>query len=466
MRIWPRSLLGQTLLAAALALVLAQAISAVLLYRGSEQRREAAMVNAAAFQFVGASNPRGRASPPERFDRQRAATQQGGRFPRRLRYQLQDENPVLPVESRETRIEASLRVTLEAQGIAVEDLTASIRPISQDPAIARMAARFPRMHSRILADERDILVAGLRREGAAKWEVARVPVRERERRLMGAILLQTVLLTIVLLVLLYLILRRITRPLALLRKRTERFANTGTPDVPLAPSGPEDVGKLIAAHNAMEARIGAMLDEKDVMLGAIGHDLKTPLAALRVRIESVTDAVQRARMAGTIEEVTRTLDEILELARVGRSETAPEHAELSALAASVVEEFEDMGQPVELVPGPRISRPVEITWIKRGLRNLVTNAVRYGGEARVSVQREGGGVVFRVDDDGPGIPENRIAAMIEPFSRGEASRNRATGGAGLGLALARAVAERHGGTLVLANREDGGLRAEIRLPGT
>ena len=112
----------------------------------------------------------------------------------------------------------------------------------------------------------------------------------------------------------------------------------------------------------------------------------------------------------------------------------------------------------------RIYLSIHLTWLKRGLRNLVTNALRYAGSARVSVVREDDEIVLRVDDDGPGIPEDRIAAMMEPFARGEASRNRETGGAGLGLALARAVAEQHGGSLVLANRHEGGLRAEIRIP--
>jgi signal transduction histidine kinase len=207
-----------------------------------------------------------------------------------------------------------------------------------------------------------------------------------------------------------------------------------------------------------------MLDEKDVMLGAIGHDLKTPLAALRVRIESVEDEGARHKMAATIEDITRTLDEILSLARIGRSDAPPEMTELGALAASVIEEFEDLGQPVTLAGGARIAAPVHLTWLKRGLRNLVTNALRYAGTAHVSVLRENGMAVLRVEDEGPGIPEDRIHEMLEPFTRGEASRNRETGGSGLGLTLARAVAEQHGGTLTLANRPEGGLRAEIRIP--
>ena len=207
-----------------------------------------------------------------------------------------------------------------------------------------------------------------------------------------------------------------------------------------------------------------MLDEKDVMLGAIGHDLKTPLAALRVRVESVEDDTARARMVGIIEDITRTLDEILLLARLGRSDRPAERTDLYALLVSVVEEFEDMGEPVVLLEGERVAAPVHLTWAKRAVRNLISNALRYGGSAEIALTRDDGEAVIAVEDNGPGIPDDRIAEMLEPFTRGEASRNRATGGAGLGLTIARAIAEQHGGRLVLRNRTQGGLRAELRIP--
>jgi signal transduction histidine kinase len=294
--------------------------------------------------------------------------------------------------------------------------------------------------------------------------VVRLPVPQMERGVIMSLIVQTLILFLVLMAILYGVLRRLTGPLAVLTRRTAQIARPGVPAQPLEPQGPDDVRQLIAAHNAMEARIGAMLAEKDVMLGAIGHDLKTPLAALRVRIESVEDDGQRARMAATIEDIVRTLDEILELARIGRASNPPERAELTSLADAVVEEFEDMGEPVTLAEGRRVSAEVHVTWLKRALRNLISNAVRYGGGARVAVIGEPRQVVLRVDDDGPGIPEDRIGGITEPFVRGETSRSRATGGAGLGLTLARAVAEERGGALVLANRPGGGLRAEIRLP--
>jgi len=265
-----------------------------------------------------------------------------------------------------------------------------------------------------------------------------------------------------------LILRRITRPLQALTRRIERFAADPGSSDPLQPQGPEDIQRLIAAHNAMQARLSTLLDEKDVMLGAIGHDLKTPLATLRVRIEAVVDDVERARMAATIEDINRSLDDILSLARVGRPSDPIEVTELSALVTDVIGEYEDMGDDVVLTQTERTVAPVRATWLRRALRNLVSNSLRYGHRARVRLHREAREAVLVVDDDGPGIPEDAIARMMEPFTRLDPSRNTGTGGAGLGLTLARAIADQHGGSLSLANRfEQGrivGLTATLRLP--
>jgi len=208
------------------------------------------------------------------------------------------------------------------------------------------------------------------------------------------------------------------------------------------------------------------------MLGAIGHDLKTPLAALRVRIESVDDDAERAKMAGTIEDITRSLDDILSLARVGRPSDPLEPVELGALVSQIAEEFEDMGDPVTFTPAnERIVLPLRATWLRRALRNLAVNALRYGERARIELIREGRSALIRIEDDGPGIPDGQIKAMLEPFTRGDPSRNSLTGGAGLGLTLARAIADQHGGTLTLRNRvgaegKVAGLTAELRLPLT
>ena len=304
-----------------------------------------------------------------------------------------------------------------------------------------------------------LLLAAFRLPGG-NWYVARVFVPFGERFFVASLIGQTLLIYAVLVGAIAFILRRITRPLKTLTGQIERFAETRDAGGQIAPEGPDDIRLLILAHNAMEARISALLDEKDVMLGAIGHDLKTPLAALRVRIESVESDSERIRMAATIEDIARSLDDILSLARAGRARDPSEMTELSALVASVVEEYEDMGEAVTLEGAERMAMPLRATWLRRAIRNLIGNALRYGGGARVSLVRGGDSALFRIDDDGPGIPEGEMARMLEPFTRGEASRNSETGGAGLGLALARAIAEQHGGILTLRNRLDG----RARLP--
>lgn len=463
-RQWPRSLLGQTMLALAFALLASQAIYASLLYRAADERREVALLNSAAFEIL--SGPARLSAEVARASPQRGP---GGRrglrvVPRELRYSLSPASPLRPGEKRVPAREAPLADVLQRQGVQIAELAIVERRALSDPEIAAQVAQRPNLRERIEQFSPQMLVVALRREGSNVWEVVRLPVPRMERGVITGLLVQTVILFAVLMAILYGVLRRLTGPLAALTRRTSEIARPGASPRPIEPQGPDDVRQLMAAHNAMEARISAMLDEKDVMLGAIGHDLKTPLAALRVRIESVEDDAQRARMAATIEDIVRTLDEILELARIGRASNPPERAAIVALADSVVEEFEDMGEPVTLLDGPRVSAEVHVTWLKRALRNLISNAVRYGGGATVSVIEAAGEVVLRVEDEGPGIPEDKLEHIMEPFVRGESSRSRATGGAGLGLTLARAVAEERGGSLVLANRSGGGLVAELRLP--
>ena len=463
-RLWPQSLKGQLLAAVALALLLAQGFSAILLYRAQSERREAAVVHAAAFRLLAANRreagkPRNpiRLSPPRDLD-----------GPRSLRIEQSAVSPLIRGDRRDHDAEAELRRILAEQDFAPGEIVVTHRPVSQDIIAQRRLARDVRSHNNRQPHFDRLLVAGVQRDDG-DWMVARVLIPPGKLPLVMSLIGQTLLIYLVIVGAMALILRRITRPLAALTERLERFADTRDPDGQMEPEGPKDVRRLIVAHNAMEARIAALLDEKDVMLGAIGHDLKTPLAALRVRIESVDDDTERARMAATIEDIVRTLDDILSLARVGRPQDPREPTELSALVASVVEEYEDMEEPVTLGETNRLVLPLRSTWLRRGLRNLISNSLRYGSTAHVSLLRQEGNAVIRVDDDGPGIDDADIARMQEPFVRGEPSRNSETGGAGLGLALARAVAEQHGGALHLSNRTNAagkieGLRAEIWLP--
>lgn len=463
LRLWPKSLLGQMLMAVAVALLVAQTISAVLLVLAQEQRRETGAANGLAFQLV--SEPR--------FDfreRETSTTHDPSKQRwQRLRVERTAGNPLRSGEMRDASREKLLHSILVEQGIEPAELIVTTRKVSHDTFVMnRMRAR-EQWGGWQKWSTGELIVAALKQQGENEWTVARVSRPGRDPEAISGIIGQTMILYVVLVGGLALLLQRITRPLKALTTRMERFARTRETGGQLDPAGPDDTRRLIEAHNAMEARIGALLNEKDVMLGAIGHDLKTPLAALRVRIESVEDDRERQRMAASIEDITRTLDDILSLARVGRPSDDPENTELGALTAAVVEEFEDMGANVTLGETERIARKIRATWLRRALRNLIDNAVRYGGAARVSLHDENREAVFRIEDDGPGIANGDIDAMLQPFRRGEGSRNRETGGAGLGLTLARAIAEQHGGSLVLANRigPDGhptGLVAELHIP--
>ena len=461
-RLWPNSLRGQLLLTVGLALLLAQGISAALLYGAQRDRREAALVHAAAIRLFAANHEGGIGGlhPPGAME-----------TARHLRVEQTGQSPLLPGDQRLAPAEAELQQILAGQGLSAANVVVFHRPAMQDSQMAkRTARRVAALGRHAPPPPLEVMIAAVELPGQG-WMVVKMPVPRPERALLLTLLGQTLLLYALLFGAIALMLGRITRPLKALTGRLEHFAATRDAQGQLEPQGPDDVRRLIVAHNAMEARITAMLDEKDVMLGAIGHDLKTPLAALRVRIESVEDETERAKMAATIEDITRSLDDILSLARVGRPSDPLEPTELSALIAHVAEEFEDLGEPVSFAPAERIALQLRATWLRRAVRNLVVNALRYGQQARISLAREGASAVIRIEDDGPGIPADQLERMLEPFTRGEPSRNSLTGGAGLGLTLARAIAEQHGGALRLTNRLDPsgkvtGLTAALRLPLT
>lgn len=461
-RLWPTSLKGQVLLTIGLALLLAQALNAALIYRAQAERRDMTLLHAAAFRLLVGTRSANGVLPI--YSRQRRMIDGGGGF----RLEGGVENPVSADETHDLRAEEELQRVLAEQNIVTDRVAVVRRDVRRDRPVLERLARRPEI-VRSLPAHQKVLVAAMLRPGDSTWFVARVLVPHDERGLILGLIGQTLFIYLTLVGATALILRRITRPLAALTDRLDRFAKTRDLDGQLAPEGPSDVRRLIVAHNGMEDRIAGLLDEKDVMLGAIGHDLKTPLAALRVRIESVDDDTERRKMAATIEDIVRSLDDILSLARVGRSSEPKELTELSALVASIVEDYEDMGENVLLGETQRIVTPLRSTWVRRALRNLIGNALRYGKQARVSLSRQAHAAVIRIDDDGPGIPPDRIGAMLEPFKRGEPSRNTETGGAGLGLTLARAIAEQHGGSLTIANRHGAGgkiegLTATLRLP--
>jgi signal transduction histidine kinase len=292
-----------------------------------------------------------------------------------------------------------------------------------------------------------------------KWINAAGLVRPNEQASILALLLQTFTLFIAVMIPLALVAHRIAKPLSKLTSRVQRVGLAGEIE-PLPAEGPEDVRQLVEAFNAMQSRVSNLLGEKDVMLGAIGHDLKTPLAALRVRIESVDDDEEREKMASTIDEMVTILDDILTLARLGKSGEALQSVDIGALAESISEEYE---AATFVASDVRVIARVRPVLLRRALRNIIGNAITYGGLAEIRVSEASGEVEIIVDDEGPGIHPDIIESMFEPFMRAEKSRSRATGGSGLGLTIARAIARAHGGDVILQNRGEGGFRATLSI---
>lgn len=256
---------------------------------------------------------------------------------------------------------------------------------------------------------------------------------------------------------------RLAKPLRDLAHAAQELGTAGSAQE-VQVRGPGDIRQTIEAFNAMTRRVNQLLGEKDVMLGAIGHDLRTPLASLRIRLESMEPESERIKAVRTIEEAASLLEDILEFSRQGKSLEPVQKVDVSIIVQDLVEDYAETGAPVSLEhsdKAPGACRPV---LLRRALRNLVDNAIAYGKTARVFVLNTGTEIVVRIEDDGPGMSPEALATATNPFYRGEASRSRTTGGAGLGLTLADAIAKAHKGRLILENRPEGGVRATLMLP--
>ncbi|MEY4966851.1 MAG: hypothetical protein RL274_2434 [Pseudomonadota bacterium] len=256
--------------------------------------------------------------------------------------------------------------------------------------------------------------------------------------------------------------RRVVRPLSeLTRAAAAVAAGSATPHV--AEQGPDDVRNAAIAFNAMAAKVTKTLESQRHLLSAVGHDLRTPLTAMRINLEFVEDSELRGGLLRNLDELQALTEQVLAAAK-GASGEQRRSVDLSALVESLCTDLDEIGEPVSWAnhsPAPISCRPNEI---KRAVRNLVENAVAYGHKADVRIASTGDGYDVVVEDEGPGIPETDRQRVFEPFVRLESSRNEATGGTGLGLTLVKAIAEGHGGAVSLESRPGGGLRARMHLP--
>ncbi len=255
-----------------------------------------------------------------------------------------------------------------------------------------------------------------------------------------------------------LLVSRAMRPLRALSAAAEKLGR-GEAVPPLAERGPIDIRSTTAAFNLMQDRLHKFVSDRTRMLAAISHDLRSPITALRLRAEMVDQDDLRERMIASLDEMQNMVEATLAFARQDAATEPTQIIDLAELGRDLVAERIEMGQPVTWEGGPSWRYACRPMALRRALGNLVENAVRYGGGARVRLEPG----TFVVEDDGPGIPMDRLEHVFEPFARLEESRNAETGGTGLGLAIARSIARNHGGDVILENREQGGLRAILSL---
>ncbi|WP_025037926.1 ATP-binding protein [Bradyrhizobium sp. DOA9] len=256
--------------------------------------------------------------------------------------------------------------------------------------------------------------------------------------------------------------RALSSPLSAFARAAEDFSLNRS-SAPLPENGPEEIRSAARALNRMRERVTALMNDRRRMLAAISHDLRTPITRLRLRSEYIEDPAQRTQTVRDLDQMQSMLESVLSLLR-SESTAQPTLVDVAALLQMVCDQFSDSAHAVHYVGPDRAAFIVRPDEIIRAVTNLVENATRFGTEVRIELLIAGDQIVIDVVDDGPGIPNERKAAMLEPFVRGEEARTMdETAGFGLGLAIAQAIVTAHGGTLLLLDNEPKGLRVRLLL---
>lgn len=257
--------------------------------------------------------------------------------------------------------------------------------------------------------------------------------------------------------------RWITRPLADLAAAAERLGR-GEQGPPLPETGPEDIRQTTHAFNQMRARLERFVADRTRMLAAISHDLRTPITALRLRAEFIDDAENRDKILATLDEMQRMTEATLAFAKSEHNTETTQAVDITALLDALCEDYRALGHNLRFSAGKRVVCHCRPMAIKRALRNLIDNALAYASDVGLDLRALPGQIEIYVTDRGPGISTEQLERVFDPFVRLEDSRNRDTGGIGLGLSIARTIVHAHGGELSLRNRPQGGLEAVIKLP--
>jgi signal transduction histidine kinase len=316
---------------------------------------------------------------------------------------------------------------------------------------------------------------GLRAGGPRELEIAvalpggpvmtfRAPAPAAAPPLPVPLLVELGLVALVLGGVLYGMARTITRPLADLADAAEAVGRGAR--APLRETGARELREATRAFNTMQERLHRYLDSRTRVLAAMSHDLRTPLTRLKLRAESLDDDTLRERFNADLDEMERMVTGALNLFRGMNHDEPLTNVDVDALVAELRGELAELGAPLVVTGAAAAALLARRNALKRCLTNLLSNAAKYGTNPAVAIEDSAHELVIRVLDDGPGIPPEMLEQVFEPFFRLETSRNADTGGVGLGLSIARDIAQGHGGSLTLRNRAPHGLEATLRLPRT
>ena len=467
--LWPQSLFGRLIAVSVLAVVLAQAVGLVLIAREREtfvlqsSVREWTRRIAETVQMLAALGPAERAAAVAQLAAPRAVPSlppPPADDPPRSAHNLLDPHRAFVRVPLLTDFEQTLREHVQAAlgssyGVAIER--------TLDPSRPAIALPVPFYEARELAAHQETAqrydVAVHFPDGGS--EVFRITRMPGGAPLPRNLRVNLTLLVLILVIALYVTARSITRPLSALARAADSVGRDARPER-LPEVGARELRDAARAFNTMQDRLRRYLDSRSRVLAAMSHDLKTPLTRLRLQVETLDDPALQARIGKELTEMELMVREALSLFR-GLDDGEPAvPVEVNELLAGIVQQFADMGA---VTVSGRALAPFtgKAQALKRLLTNLISNAINFGSRATVLVE-DNGDLVIRVRDQGPGIPEGELERVFEPFHRLEQSRNRDSGGTGLGLTIARDIAQAHGGTLVLTNLPGGGLEAALRLP--